>query len=124
MQANLAKVFSGLLVGKGICNLLQRVAAVDDGGPAPLLQRAHHVLLLFAAADDQALQDLLLAHQLHRGHGAGHAGEYANQRDMAISSRIANSGYTGTALRSACPITSFTGSRLLMNPIKPSKPAA
>ena len=40
-------------------------------------------MLLLAAADDQALEGLLLAHELQRWHGTGNAGQHANQRDMA-----------------------------------------
>src|SRR3989338_6488361 len=83
VQADLAKVTGSDLVGKGLGNLLQRIAAVDNRAPAEVFQRTHHVLLLLAAADDQATQGLLLAHQLHGWNAASNASEHADQRDVA-----------------------------------------
>ena len=59
MQADLAQVLRADLVCKGIGHLLQRVPAVDDRAQRQMVQRAHQVLLLLAAADDTGQPDVL-----------------------------------------------------------------
>ena len=64
------------LMGKRLGNVLQRERAVNHRLDTRRLDRAHHVALLAAAADNQPLQRLVAQHQLNGGHLPDNAGKH------------------------------------------------
>ncbi|ABA50611.1 hypothetical protein BURPS1710b_3182 [Burkholderia pseudomallei 1710b] len=82
-QADLAEVLAGRLMGERVGDVVERERAIDDRLDAGCVDRAHHVDLMPATADDQALQVLLARHQRDGRHRAGNPRQHADQCDMA-----------------------------------------
>src|SRR5947209_12240997 len=82
-EAYLAKMRAGFLMPERRGGLGERLGLVDDGLHARRLQRPGEILLLPAAADDQALQALLPGHHQRSRHFAAASGQNPDQRDMA-----------------------------------------
>jgi hypothetical protein len=55
LQCDLAEVSIGFLQFEGLADLLQRIATVDHRPQRQAIQRAHEILVMLAAANDQSL---------------------------------------------------------------------
>jgi hypothetical protein len=67
-QTDLAEVLARSLVPECVGNLVKRIATVDYWLDTGCVDRADHVDLMPATADDQPLQFLLTAHQFASWH--------------------------------------------------------
>lgn len=71
------------LIPKSVRKLCKRIRPVDDGTHSQLIALLHHVQLLATAADNEALQRLLLHHHLCCRNGALMTGHGANERNVS-----------------------------------------
>src|SRR5690606_6489666 len=83
LEADLAEMGARLLVAKGVGDYGQGEGPVDHRLEPGGLDRAHHVELVPAAADDEPLEPLLPGHQGGGGHRPGPAGQTADQGNVA-----------------------------------------